>query len=96
MTWTRIASPSGGSIDPALDPSSVDSVEGVTAGFIDPDVAIETSPGRRSSWLFEAIDPATYPQVLAGSPVAIGMLVYRSRRGEAPVPERKRRPKQAA
>ena len=69
----RIQSPSGGALDAALDPSSVAGVQGVAAGMIDADVSIETAPGKRASWLFEAIDPATYPQVLAGSPVAIGM-----------------------
>ena len=69
----RIETASGSALGDIVDPASISGVEGVTAGLIDNDVSIETSPGHRSTWLFEAIDPATYPGVLAESPVALGM-----------------------
>ncbi len=69
----RIESPSGTALDGGIDPASVAGVEVAAAGLLDHDVSVETAPGRRSRWLFEAIDPATYPEVVAGSPVAVGM-----------------------
>ena len=75
----RLESPSGHAIAATVDPTSIAGVEGVTAALIDSDLAIEPAPGQRSTWLFEAIDPATYPTVLAGSPVALGMPSWFSR-----------------
>lgn len=69
----RIDSPTGSGLAERIDPSAVPGVEAAAPGLIDSDVSIETSPGRRSSWLFVAIDPARYPAVVAESPVAIGI-----------------------
>jgi putative ABC transport system permease protein len=69
----RVESPSGSALDAAVDPGAIAGAGNVTAALIDADVSIETAPGRRATWLFEAVDPATYPGVLADSPVAIGM-----------------------
>jgi putative ABC transport system permease protein len=82
----RLESPSGSALAASADPSAVSGVEGVSAAFIDGDSSIETAPGRRSSWLFEAIDPATYPAVLADSPVAIGMPAWFSVAPTGPAP----------
>ena len=82
----RIESPTGTALAERIDPSSVGGTEGVTAGLIDTDVSVETSPGRRSTWLFEAIDPATYPEVVAGSPVALGMPAWFSQATTDPEP----------
>jgi putative ABC transport system permease protein len=69
----RIETASGAALDPALDPRAVTGAGAVAAGFVVRDAALSTAPSNRASVTFEAIDAEAYDEVVAGSPVALGI-----------------------
>ena len=69
----RIETTSGSALDPALDPRAVSGAGAVAAGVVVRDAALSTAPGNRASVTFEAIDAEAYEEVVAGSPVALGI-----------------------
>jgi len=65
----RIATSSGDALDATLDPRTIDGVEAVAAGLVDPGGVLSTGPGRRTGMLIVAIEASAYATVLAGSAV---------------------------
>jgi putative ABC transport system permease protein len=51
------------------DPTTVPGVEAVAAGFVDPSALFSERPTQRSVVVLHAVDPATYSEVTAGSPI---------------------------
>lgn len=66
----RVIARSAGALPDELDARDVAGVEAAAEAWIVPNASLSTGPGRRFTMLIEAVDPAAYSAVLAGSPVA--------------------------
>jgi putative ABC transport system permease protein len=69
----RVESAGGGTLDAGLDLQGIAGAGAVAAGVVVRDAPLSTAPGNRASVVFEAIEPAAYDEVTAGSPVALGL-----------------------
>ena len=67
----RIARVGGGPVTRVVDPSVVDGVEAVAAGYLDPVAGFRSEPNQRSFITLYALDPAAYDTVIAGSPISV-------------------------
>jgi putative ABC transport system permease protein len=65
----RLESTNGGDLDPSLDPATVGGVQALARGLVVADASLSTAPGNRSNVTLEAIDPAGYDAVTAGTPI---------------------------
>ena len=69
----RIEAAGRASLDPELDVAVIPGVEAVAAGLVAVDAPLSNGPGQRFTILLEAVDPAAYDEVLAGTPVELRM-----------------------
>ncbi len=69
----RIESAGRAAIDPSFEVAGIPGLEAVAGALVALDAPLSTGPGKRFGVLFEAVDPAAYDEVLAGSPVELRM-----------------------
>jgi len=69
----RIESPTGAPFIAGLDPRALAGAGPVAAAVVIVDAALSTAPGNRANVTFEAIESDAYDEVVAGSPVALGL-----------------------
>ena len=69
----RIDTQTGGPLPATLDVANAGGAEAVASALLIDDAPLSTGPGNRFEILLEAVEPAAYEQVLADSPVALGI-----------------------
>ena len=63
----RLENALGGVLPPSLDPAAVPGVEAAAAGLIDTSATFATGPGQGTTLYLQAVDPAGYAAVTAGT-----------------------------
>ncbi len=57
-----------GALAPSLDPAAIPGVQAVAPGLVDESAPFASTPTQRASTYLDAVDPAAYADVAAGSP----------------------------
>ena len=65
----RIQAVPGGALSRSVEPMTIEGVEGVAPGFVDPAATFASTPQQRGQILLQAVDPSAYARVTRDAPL---------------------------